>query len=102
MGGIKTHGKNLFVGVVEGIASHLEPDSVNTVKQCEIRLETKQNKTNPRAQSSLSDNKVNMESILVSVSALHGGLGDMTEMEGKHACSLNSQRTADAPGCQLP
>lgn len=44
-GGIKIHGQNLFAGVVEGIASHLEPDHLNTIKQCKTRLETEQSKS---------------------------------------------------------
>lgn len=45
VGGIKMQGRNLFGGAIEGVANHLEPDRLNTVKQCETRLETKQTKS---------------------------------------------------------
>lgn len=62
------HGRSPFVGIVEGIARHLELDNQNTIKQSEMRLKRKQKETTPRAQSLLSDNKVNGESIQVSLS----------------------------------
>lgn len=35
------HGRNPFVGIVEGIARHLELDNQNTTKQSEMRLKKK-------------------------------------------------------------
>jgi hypothetical protein len=44
VGGIKIHGRNPFVGIVEGNASHLDLDNWNTIKQSEMRLKNKANK----------------------------------------------------------